>query len=166
MEAITRKEKIISGENLEPRTREEWFLKEYGGGGGGGTTVVANPSGSATADLNKLQVGSSIYGIPSGTDVVANPSGTATADLTKLQVGSNIYGIPSGGLPYTDVTGTLTAGSTSITLSDASITTTSTLDLYTDAFGVNPTNVVVSNGSVTLTFEAQQTNIGVKVRVS
>ena len=35
------------------------------GGGGGGTTVVANPSGSATADLTKLQVGEGIYGIPS-----------------------------------------------------------------------------------------------------
>lgn len=34
------------------------------GGGGGGTTVVANPKGEATSDLNKLQVGESIYGIP------------------------------------------------------------------------------------------------------
>ena len=66
MDAITRKEKIISGENLEPLTREEWFLKEYGGGGGGGTTVVANPSGTASADLTKLQVGNDIYGVPSG----------------------------------------------------------------------------------------------------
>lgn len=32
---ITRKEKIIAGENIEPITREEAFLKEYGGGGGG-----------------------------------------------------------------------------------------------------------------------------------
>lgn len=70
-----------------------------------------------------------------------------------------------GGVSYTDVTGTLTAGSTSVTLSDASITTTSTLDFYTDAFGVNPTNVSVSTGSVTLTFEAQQSNLSVKVRV-
>lgn len=29
--------------------------------------------------------------------VVANPSGTASTDLTKLQVGSSIYSIPSGG---------------------------------------------------------------------
>lgn len=65
MDAITRKEKIISGENIEPLTREEYFLKEYGGGSGG-TTVVANPSGTAGADLTKLQVGNDIYGIPSG----------------------------------------------------------------------------------------------------
>ena len=35
LEPITRKEKIIAGENLEPITRLEKFLKEYGGGGGG-----------------------------------------------------------------------------------------------------------------------------------
>ena len=34
--------------------------------GGGGTTVIANPSGIATADLEKLQVGNDIYSIPSG----------------------------------------------------------------------------------------------------
>ena len=66
---------------------------------------------------------------------------------------------------FTDVTGTLTAGSTSVTLSNAAITTSSTLDIYTDVYGVNPTDVSVSSGSVTLTFEAQESNIGVKVRV-
>lgn len=66
---------------------------------------------------------------------------------------------------FTDVTGTLTAGSTSVTLSNAAITTSSTLDIYTDVYGVNPTDVSVSSGNVTLTFEAQDSNIGVKVRV-
>ena len=44
LEPITRKEKIIAGENLEPITRLEKFLKEYGGsggsGGGGGVTIL------------------------------------------------------------------------------------------------------------------------------
>lgn len=70
---------------------------ENGGGGGGGTTVIANPSGAATADLEKLQVGSTIYGIPEGTEVEANPSGSGSTDLLKLKVGSDIYNIPSGG---------------------------------------------------------------------
>ena len=35
--------------------------------GGGGTTVVANPSGTATDDLEKLQVGTTIYKIPDTT---------------------------------------------------------------------------------------------------
>lgn len=65
-----------------------------------------------------------------------------------------------------EVVGTLTAGNTSITLQDESITTNSTIDIYTDAFGVNPTDVVVAAGSVTLTFEAQVSDLGVKVRAS
>jgi len=69
-------------------------------------------------------------------------------------------------LGYTDLTGTLTAGNTSLTISDASITTSSTIDVYTDMFGINPTNLAVSTGSVTLTFAALQADLGVKVRVS
>ena len=42
------------------------YLFNNGGGGGGGTTVIANPAGAATDTLNKLQVGSTIYSIPSG----------------------------------------------------------------------------------------------------
>ena len=77
-----------------------------------------------------------------------------------------VYAATHGGSSYTDVTGTLTAGSTSITLSNAAITTSSTLDYYTDTLGVNPLTSTVSTGSVVLTFEAQSSDIGVKVRVS
>ena len=40
LEPITRKEKIIAGENLQPITRLEKFLKEYGGSGGSGADDV------------------------------------------------------------------------------------------------------------------------------
>lgn len=52
------------------------------GGGGGGTTVVANPEGSATADLSKLQVGESVYGVPATAAKIAydNTSSRLTAD--------------------------------------------------------------------------------------
>lgn len=62
----------------------------------GGTTVIANPSGTASADLEKIQVGSTIYGIPS-TEVVANPSGTPTNDLNTIEIGSTIYNVAGGG---------------------------------------------------------------------
>lgn len=71
-----------------------------------------------------------------------------------------------GGSSWTDLTDTLTVGSTSVTISDSAILTTSTIDIYTDTFGVNPTNVVVTTGSITLTFEVQQSDVVVKVRVS
>ena len=67
---------------------------------------------------------------------------------------------------WNDFTGTLTAGQTSITFSDASIRETSTIDYYTDYFSINPVGVVATDGSVTLTFEAQEVDLGVKVRVS
>lgn len=63
------------------------------------------------------------------------------------------------------ITGTLSAGSTILMLSDAAITTSSNFDFYTDTFGVNPTNVSVSTGVLTLTFPAQQSDLSVKVRV-
>ena len=37
------------------------------------------------------------FKIPGGTNVVANPTGVATEDLTKLEVGETIYGIQGGG---------------------------------------------------------------------
>ena len=66
---------------------------------------------------------------------------------------------------FVEVTGTLLAGTTTLVLSDASITSTSTLDVFTDVYGVSPTDMVATTGSVTLTFEAQESDLGVKVRV-
>lgn len=63
------------------------------------------------------------------------------------------------------LTGTLTAGNTTLTLSNAAILTTSTIDIYTDTWGVNPTDVTVSAGSIVLTFDEQENNVAVKVVV-
>ena len=86
------------------------------------------------------------------------PSGTA-----KQLVPAINYAISKTG--WTDVTGTLSAGSTSITLSDASITTTSTIEVFTDP-ELEYNSLTVATGSVTLTFDAQSSSLGVKVRVS
>ena len=67
---------------------------------------------------------------------------------------------------YKELTGTLTAGSTTLTIQDAAISASSYIEGASSVYGVNPTNVVASNGQVTLTFEAQQTNIDIIVRVS
>ena len=69
-------------------------------------------------------------------------------------------------LPWTDIDQTLTAGQTTLTISNAAITSTSAIQIFTNAFGVEPTNMVLATGSVTLTFIAQQNDINVKVRVS
>jgi hypothetical protein len=38
-------------------------------------------------------------------------------------------------------------------------------DYYTNVFGVSPTDSVVTDGQITLTFEARETDLGVKVKV-
>lgn len=58
-----------------------------GGGGGGGTTVIANPAGTATDTLNKLQVGATIYDVPSG-----GGSSGHTYSTTEQIVGTWIHG--------------------------------------------------------------------------
>lgn len=64
------------------------------------------------------------------------------------------------------LTGTLATGATSITFNDASIEATSTFDFYTDVYGVNPLTATATTGSLVLTFEARESDLGVKVRVS
>ena len=64
---------IVDSEEYKqnPQSRVEELLLEVKelieeGGGGGGTTVVANPSGEATDDLSKLQVGNTVYAVNGG----------------------------------------------------------------------------------------------------
>ena len=70
LEPITRKEKIIAGENLEPITRLEKFLKEYGGSGGSG----GGSGGVTTLHINVTAVN------------FETMEATFTADKTPLEM--------------------------------------------------------------------------------
>ena len=83
--------------------------------------------------------------------------------LAKLSNANYDYGWITLDEPY--VFGILEAPQNEITISDASITETSILSFYTSIYGVSPDSVIVANGSVTLTFESQQTNMIVAVKV-
>ena len=63
--------------------------------GEGGTTVIANPSGSATDTLNKVQIDETIYSVEGGggTEVIANPTGTPTEDINTIEIDDVIYQI-------------------------------------------------------------------------
>lgn len=63
----------------------------------------------------------------------------------------------------TTLTATLSAGETSIVFSDSAITDLSTIDFYTDRYGVNPTDAIAESGTLTLTFKEQESNVNVKV---
>ena len=121
-------------------------------------SFVANFSSSQSSFSANFNQGGS-----GGTEVIANPTLVGTeADLTGLQVGDTKYKVPSGDSSVS-VTGVLEAGETSITLENAAITSNSTFDFYTDTYGVNPTGVTVASGSITLTFEERESDLGVKV---
>lgn len=63
------------------------------------------------------------------------------------------------------LTGTLVAGATTLELTDASITTNSTIDPYTSDYKVVATDITVEAGKITMTFDAQAENVDVKVIV-
>ena len=107
-------------------------------------------------------------------NLITNSDGTVSfEDVTEYsQVGDSFGGADINRtneeinrISYIEVEGTLLAGTTTITLTDSAITTDSKFDFYTSIFGVNPTAVTVSNGSITLTFDAQETDMNVEVRV-
>jgi hypothetical protein len=54
---------------------------------------------------------------------------------------------------------------TTVTITDDAITQDSTFDIYTDKYGVNPKNVTVDTGSITLEFKPQEVDVNIKVVV-
>ena len=131
----------------------------------------ANHKGGAIVSSTELEgiigVSGKIYTFNGAIGIFANYRVDSTTSLTYVEGNAKalrVWGIKLGGA-YTEVTGTLTAGQTSSTLSDASITANSTIDVYTDA-DVEYNSISVSAGSVIITFDAQASNMGVKVRVS
>ena len=73
-----------------------------------------------------------------------------------------------GGSSWTDVIGTLTAGQTQITLSVPTLTENSTIDVYTDAFGVSPTYMEILSGQTSLIqgTVTQESQLGITVSAS
>ena len=57
------------------------------------TSVKPNPTDTPTDILETIKIDDTTYSL----GVVANPSGSATASLTKLQVGETIYNVAGGG---------------------------------------------------------------------
>lgn len=66
---------------------------------------------------------------------------------------------------YVDLIDTLYSGDTTITFVHARITPDSTLNFYTDKYGVNPSDVFISAGLIRLTFPALSYDLKVKVRI-
>ena len=64
------------------------------------------------------------------------------------------------------VRGTLVTAQTSVALTASkSVSATALIDVFTDTYGVNPTAISISGAVVTLTFEAQDSDVAVAVRI-
>lgn len=59
---------------------------------------------------------------------------------------------------------TLAAGSTQVTFTNSNFDSNTLFDFYTSKYGVDPTDAVLSGTTLTLTFNAQDTSVTVKVR--
>ena len=94
-------------------------------------------------------------------EVEGNPVEVSTDSLTKINIGGTVYSV--SGDSATVLTSTLSAGSTSLTFSNAAITTTAMYDVYADKYGLTPTDITVTTGQAVLTFEAQSSNVSVKL---
>ena len=99
-----------------------------------------------------------------------NLSSLQTTDKSSLVAAINEVaggGGGGGGVASEVQSGTLTAGQTSIalTFTTETIGANTLVDYYTDTFGVNPTNISIAGQVVTLTFEAQASNVKVAVKV-
>lgn len=114
--------------------------------------------------------------IPSGGSVSADDvtydntdSGlTATNAQDAIdEVNQKVENIPTTSIEVEVQRGTLAVGATSValTFTEQTIGANTLVDYFTDAFGVNPTNVTISGQVVTLTFDAQSTAIAVAVKV-
>lgn len=80
---------------------------------------------------------------------------SSVVDLRNIKDGA------SGGRIF----GTLQTGETEITLVDARLNTNNILTFYTSIYGIAPNEVEVSEGTITLTFDAQEEDIVVCVEI-
>lgn len=87
--------------------------------------------------------------------------------LVHAQAGNQItYKAAVSVLRGIEIEGILDAGDTELVLEDENITEDSTVEIFTDNYKVVPTDAVVSEGSITLTFNTQIVDIKVKVRIT
>ena len=137
LEPITRKEKIIAGQDLTPITRMEKFLKQYGGGGGGGgSTDAVLYTAQTLTDAQKQQARENIDAaiadfVVNGT---INSDSTVTLDKTFVQIkeavqaGKKVYAKLNRGIT---VRMPLVLYNTNALLFGATISNTDNSELYT-----------------------------------
>lgn len=70
-----------------------------------------------------------------------------------------------GSASSTIISQTLAAGSTTVTFSNSAITNSALISVYTSVAGLNYNSISVSNGSVSITYDAQSANMTVTLEI-
>lgn len=124
-----------------------------------GNTPLTTTAQTLSGAVNELK--SALDAIPTATVDTAMSSSSTNAVQNKV-IKEYVDDTVAAGVGETQ-SGTLTAGNTTIalTFSDVTIGAATRLKFYTSEFGVNPTAVSIANQIVTLTFDAQASDITV-----
>lgn len=112
LEPITRQEQIIAGKELEPITRMEKFLKEYGGGSGGGavswndltdrpfyeevTRVELLPETTVTINSTGYAQGTGLIGLVAGNTYIVTWDGTEYECVAEIGSVKGMTGVAIG----------------------------------------------------------------------
>ena len=109
--------------------------------------------------------------MPSGSvdaDDVSYSNSVSGLSATNVQdaIDEVVAALPSAAAVETQ-RGTLAIGETSVVLTFATQTigANTLIDIYTDSFGVNPSNVATTTTTVTLTFDSQASAVNVAVKI-
>lgn len=123
-----------------------------------------------TAENNVTALQSSVSSLGTRMTTAEGKIGTGTLDTvaqTLIGAVNEVNGkIPSGSSIEVQ-SATLTAGQTSktLTFTDQTIGATTLISAFSSVFGVNPTNITYTTTTVTLTFDAQASDVVVAVKV-
>lgn len=137
--------------------------------GNGTPTTTDQTIIGAINELHAEIGGGTTISVPAADVTYDNQTSGLTADDVQEAIDelkSDIDAIVVPASSFEIVRGTLTAGQTSVALqASKAIAATALIDVFTDAYGVNPTAMAVATDTVTLTFEAQASNMAVAVRI-
>ena len=182
----TKQANLNAGANITLTPQLDGTVTIASSGGGGGSSTL---SGLSDVNLSSLSQGQCLkydstsskwinasFPTPSmNLDDLTDVESNNPSDESLLMFSSTLSKwVPVTGrfVRYMDFTATLAAGSTSLLFNDSSttgfITSDKTVEVFTETYGVNPTNVEwdsESNG-IRVTFEAQPAALSVKVRVT
>jgi len=127
------------------------------------TSQASGSTGSFQALTSAQITNGNINGNDSTCDLLLYVITTNASGVTGVVDRRCIRGDGIGGI----TTGTLTAGQTSITITDARIDSNSAISVFVDNshYGVNPETITVNTGNVVLTFDEQETDMVVGVKL-